>query len=72
VGIPRYAGLLVHSTVTLDSYIVSDTSSSDMSLLWDMSKDEMSGKHIVFQEDGKYYIKNMLVGMKNSSTAFVS
>jgi hypothetical protein len=59
------------TTLTLDSYIVSDTPFSDMCLLWDMSKDEMLRKHIVFQEDGKYYIENIVVGIKNLSTAFV-
>ena len=48
-------------TLILDSYIVSDTPSSTMSMLWNIEKSKMQEKHIVFQEeDRNTYIRSML------------
>jgi hypothetical protein len=47
----------------LNSYIVSNTPSSDMSLLWGVTKEQMLQKHIVFQEEDRYtYIRTILTG----------
>ena len=48
-------------TVVLDSYIVSNTPSSEMEALWGVNKAEMTRRHILFQdEDRESYIRNML------------
>ena len=47
--------------VQLDSFIVSNTPSADMRLLWDMDKAEMTRRHIVFQaEDKDSYIGHIV------------
>ena len=44
--------------VNLDSFIISNTPSFEMNLLWGMKKEEMLKRHIVFQEEDKsIYIK---------------
>lgn len=49
------------SSVTLDSYIVSNTPSHEMKLLWSIDKKAMQQRHIVFQEeDAATYIRAML------------
>lgn len=48
-------------SVTLDSYIVSNTPSHEMKLLWSIGKKAMQQRHIVFQEeDAATYIRTML------------
>jgi hypothetical protein len=42
--------------VQLDSFIVSSTSASQMSARWNLSKDEMRQRNILFAEDGEAYI----------------
>jgi hypothetical protein len=47
--------------VILDSFIVSNTHSATMSMMWGMTKEEMEARHILFQEDdGDMYIKRLL------------
>jgi hypothetical protein len=47
--------------VLLQSFIVSNTPSTTMSMLWNMEKSEMQMRHILFQEeDRESYIKAML------------
>lgn len=47
--------------VRLESFIVSNTSSATMQRQWDMKKEEMVSRHIVFQkEDKDSYLKSML------------
>ncbi|HKI85674.1 MAG TPA: DEAD/DEAH box helicase, partial [Thermoanaerobaculia bacterium] len=49
------------SSVRLESFIVSNTSSATMRRQWDMEKADMQQKHIVFQEEDKdSYVKSML------------
>ena len=45
----------------LDSFIVSNTPSHTMRLLWDMQKTDMQSRHILFQqEDQDTYVRTML------------
>jgi len=47
--------------VRLQSFIVSNTPSATMRMLWDMEKSEMQSQHVLFQEEDKdSYIKMML------------
>jgi hypothetical protein len=47
--------------VVLESFIVSNTPSHEMSKLWGITKGEMQKKHILFQEeDGETYIRALL------------
>jgi Type III restriction enzyme, res subunit len=47
--------------VVLDSFIVSNTPSHTMTMLWGMDKNAMNGRHILFQEeDQNTYIEKML------------
>lgn len=47
--------------VRLQSFIVSNTPSATMRLLWNMEKAEMASRHIVFQEEDKdSYVKSIL------------
>jgi hypothetical protein len=47
--------------VRLDSFIVSNTPSATMKMLWQMNKSEMAALHILFQEEDRdTYIKTML------------
>jgi len=47
--------------VVLESFIVSNTPSHEMSKLWGITKGEMQKKHILFQEeDGETYIRELL------------
>jgi len=48
-------------SVCLDSFIVSNTPSHTMRMLWGMDKPTMAAKHIVFQEEDKdSYVRTML------------
>jgi len=45
----------------LHSFIVSNTPSATMSMLWNMEKGEMQKRHVLFQEeDQESYIKRMI------------
>ena len=47
--------------VTLDSFIVSNTPSHTMKMLWGMDKAAMKKRHILFQEEDKdTYVRTML------------
>lgn len=47
--------------VVLESFIVSNTPSHEMSKLWGITKGEMQKKHILFQEeDRETYIRELL------------
>lgn len=47
--------------VVLDSFIVSNTASHTMQMLWGKDKDEMHGRHILFQEEDKdHYVRVLL------------
>lgn len=49
--------------LVLDSYIVSDTLSSTMFMVWNVEKHQMLEKHIVFQEEDRAtYIRSILEG----------
>ena len=48
--------------VDLQSFIVSNTPSTTMHMLWHMKKSEMQKRHVLFQEDKDTYIKTMLEG----------
>jgi hypothetical protein len=49
------------ATVRLQSFIVSNTPSHTMRMLWKMEKDEMLKRHILFQEEDKdSYVRSML------------
>jgi hypothetical protein len=48
--------------VVLDSFIVSNTPSYTMQMLWSMAKPAMASQHILFQEEDKdTYVRSMLV-----------
>ena len=54
--------------VHLHSFLVSNTASHTMSLLWGLGKAEMLTRHIVFQEeDRETYIRTMLTKVCNAS-----
>jgi hypothetical protein len=47
--------------VRLQSFIVSNTPSHTMQMLWDMDKPAMAARHILFQEeDQNTYVRSML------------
>jgi hypothetical protein len=47
--------------VRLQSFIVSNTSSATMGMLWRMEKSEMQKRHVLFQQEDKdSYVRNML------------
>ncbi|MDE2703978.1 MAG: DEAD/DEAH box helicase family protein [Gemmatimonadota bacterium] len=49
--------------VRLESYIVSNTPSLEMHQLWDVDKQQMEERHVLFQkEDKDTYVQSMLVG----------
>ena len=51
------------AAVRLESFIVSNTHSATMQMLWRMEKSEMQMRNILFQEEDKYsYVKTMLKG----------
>lgn len=47
-------------SVELKSYIISNTPSRDMMKIWNLSKEEMRKKNILFQEDQDTYISELL------------
>lgn len=52
---------LCDATMRLESFIVSNTPSTTMQMLWNMDKVEMQQKHIVFQEEDKgSYVKSII------------
>ena len=49
------------ASVHLESFIVSNTPSHTMRMLWSMGKQAMAARHILFQEEDKEtYVKTML------------
>ena len=57
------------SDVQLESFIISNTPSHTMRMLWSMGKAAMQAKHVLFQEEDKdTYIKNMLESVAASTT----
>lgn len=47
--------------VQIHSFIVSNTPSHTMAMLWDMKKSDMASRHVVFQEEDKdTYVRSML------------
>jgi hypothetical protein len=56
--------------VSLDSYIVSNTASHTMKLLWNVDKPAMAARHVLFQEEDKdTYVRTMLEAVGNAKTA---
>lgn len=53
--------------VTLESFILSTTQYHVLQMNWRMSKDELKAKHVLFQEDGEEYIKELLEIVISSS-----
>jgi hypothetical protein len=52
---------LKDASVRLESFIVSNTPSHTMKLLWGMEKDQMAQRHILFQEEDKAtYVRKLL------------
>jgi len=52
---------LADPDLTLDSYILSDMSSVDMTLRWNIGKPEMLAHHVVFlYEDKERYLQTIL------------
>jgi hypothetical protein len=49
------------ATVRLESFIVSNTPSHEMRMLWGMEKEEMAKRHILFQQEDKAtYVRKLL------------
>ena len=49
------------AAVRLQSFIVSNTPSATMRMLWNIEKSEMQKRHVLFQEeDGDSYVRSML------------
>ena len=58
------------ATVSLSSFIVSNTAFHTMQLLWGLDKPGMRGKNILFQEEDKdSYVKSMLESADPGSSA---
>jgi hypothetical protein len=58
------------ASVHLDSFIVSNTPSHTMRMLWSMDKPAMAARHILFQEEDKEtYVKAMLESVTASKKA---
>jgi hypothetical protein len=54
--------------VRLQSFIVSNTSSATMRILWKMEKSEMQRRHVLFQEEDRdSYVRTMLDGTADFS-----
>jgi hypothetical protein len=54
--------------VRLESFIVSNTPSHTMTMLWGMDKPAMTARHILFQEEDKEtYVRTMLEKVSNPS-----
>ncbi|MFQ5753441.1 MAG: DEAD/DEAH box helicase, partial [bacterium] len=68
--IKEIEGRLGDSDVILNSFIISNTPSHTMKLLWDLNKSEMEFRNILFQEEDKaQYIGSMLSKiLKESAT----
>jgi hypothetical protein len=61
------------SNVRLESFIVSNTPSHTMKMLWGMDKAAMQARHILFQEEDKYiYISGMLTTILEKGTPAVA
>jgi len=57
------------ASVSLDSFIVSNTPSHTMRLLWNVDKPTMTARHVLFQEEDKdTYIHTMLEHVVGSNT----
>jgi hypothetical protein len=58
--------------ICLESFIVSNTPSHTMKMLWGMDKSAMIARHILFQEeDNDTYVKTMLESIAARKTALV-
>jgi hypothetical protein len=58
---------LADSTVELHSFIISNTPSHTMHMLWKMDKTEMVRRHVLFQEEDKYtYVESLLKKVTDS------
>ncbi len=54
--------------MNLESYIVSNTPSATMAMLWDMEKAEMEARHVLFQEEDQgSYVGRMLEAVEAGS-----
>ena len=51
------------SSVSLESFIVSNTPSAEMTELWGMKKSEMQNRHVVFQEEDRDSYIGSIVGL---------
>ncbi|MEX2527036.1 MAG: DEAD/DEAH box helicase family protein [Gemmatimonadota bacterium] len=59
--IKEIEGRLGDPSVNLESFIVSNTPSATMAMLWDMKKTDMEARHVLFQEeDQSSYVGRML------------
>jgi hypothetical protein len=58
--IKEIEGRLADPTVTLESFILSTTPYHVLKMMWRLEKEELSEKHVLFQEDGEDYIKELL------------
>ena len=60
------------TTVTLNSFVVSNTPSHEMSMLWGVDKAEMVSWHILFQkEDAHSYIETLITNVLSSANTCV-
>ena len=58
------------ASVTLDSFVVSNTPSFTMRMLWTMEKPAMAARHILFQEEDRdTYVRSMLNMVGATATA---
>jgi hypothetical protein len=61
------------ANVRLQSFIVSNTPSHIMKMLWRMDKSAMAARHILFQEeDNDTYVRTMLESVAASGTSATS
>jgi len=51
---------LADPNVQLESFILSTTPYHVLKMIWQMSKEDLMEKHVLFQEDGEDYIKELL------------
>jgi hypothetical protein len=59
---------LAYATVTLDSFIISNTPAATMQMLWSVSKEEMEDRHILFQIDDRSTYVGKMLGMVPAAT----
>jgi len=58
--IKEIEGRLADPNVQLESFILSTTPYHVLNMIWRVSKEELMEKHVLFQEDGEDYIKDLL------------